>query len=302
MSEPREPRARLRDLPTRLAIAAMGALARLPLGAWRPAGAFIGTALRLLGARRRRIAETNLRLCFPALDEGARRKLLHDHYRSLGLSIVEMAAAWRAPHAQLAGLAEVVGLEHLERARAEGRGVLLVTAHFTYLEMGARLIAAAWPVHPMYRRNKKPLLDRFILEARAANMAEPVERGDTRKLVRLLKRGGVVWYAPDQNYGLRHGLFAPFFGIPAATITATSRLARMGDALVVPYHPRRLPDGRYRLEILPPLTGYPSGNDAADAARINRWIEAAVRRAPADYLWIHRRFKTRPEGEPGFYR
>ncbi|GAB6043981.1 LpxL/LpxP family Kdo(2)-lipid IV(A) lauroyl/palmitoleoyl acyltransferase [Endothiovibrio diazotrophicus] len=292
---------RLRHRPAWLAVGLVRLLAALPFPLWRPAGTLIGRAIEHAGRRRRHIAETNLRLCLPQLSDTERKRLVSDHFRSLGLSVVEMAAAWCAPEKRLRERFEVVGMEHLEAARRDGRGVLLMSAHLVYLEMGARGIATFAPVHPMYRRHGNPILERFIAAARGRHMAEPVERGDVRKLVRLLKGGGIVWYAPDQNYGAEHSIFVPFFGVEAATITSTSRLARMGNARVMPFFPERLIDGRYRLQLLPALEGFPSGDDTADTRRINRLIEERIRRTPADYLWIHRRFKTRPPGSPSVY-
>ena len=287
----------------RFALLALRLLARLPLSLSLPLGRLLGRLMQPISGYRRRVAEVNLELCFPELDATARAKLLKRNFEALGLSIVEMALAWCAPRDKVTQLAhQYEGLEHLERAQVEGRGVILLSFHFTHLEIGARLIAEALPVHPMYRRNRNPHIDRFIREARARHMAEPIEREAMRDLVRTLKGGGTVWYAPDQSYNLRHSVFVPFFGVATSTITTTSRLARSGNALVIPYLPIRRPDGRFQLTLLPPLEGFPSGDDTADTRRINELLESVVREHPEQYLWIHRRFKTRPDGEPPVYK
>ena len=286
---------------TRFAILALRLLARLPLSIALPFGRRLGRWLLPIAGYRRRVAEVNLKLCFPALSDDQRTELLKRNFEALGLSIVEMALAWCAPREKIAALAHFEGLEHLQAAQSAGRGVILLSFHFTHLEMGARLIAEAAPVHPMYRRNRNPLIDDFIRQARARHMAEPIEREAMRDLVRTLKRGGTVWYAPDQSYNLRHSVFVPFFGVSTSTITTTSRLARSGNALVIPYLPIRRPDGRFRLRLLPPLEGFPCGDDTEDSARINALLESVVREHPEQYLWIHRRFKSRPEGEPPVY-
>ncbi len=271
--------------------------ARLSLGrtlgraAWRVAGG------------RRRVAEANLRLCLPELDAGARRMLARRHFESAATGVLEAALAWWGDPRRLLALAEPEGLAHLERLRRQGRGVILLTAHFTTLEIAAHLLSLLHPIRALYRPLRDPVFDRLMRAARArrTERGEVIERGDVRAILRALRDGAAVWYAPDQDHGLRQGVFAPFFGVPAATVTATSRLARATGAAVVPYHPERTPEGRYRLVIEPPLEGFPGPDPAADAARVNALIEGWVRRVPEQYLWTHRRFKTRPEGMPDPY-
>ncbi len=271
--------------------------ARLSLGrtlgrlAWRAAGG------------RRRVAEANLRLCLPELDEAARTALARRHFESAATGVLEAALAWWGRPQRLRALAEPEGLVHLERLRRQGRGVLLLTAHFTTLEIAAHLLSLLHPIRALYRPLRDPVFDRLMRAARTrrTERGEVIERGDVRAILRALREGAAVWYAPDQDHGLRQGVFAPFFGVPAATVTATSRLARATRAAVVPYHPERTPEGRYRLVIEPPLEDFPGPDPAADAARVNALIEGWVRRVPEQYLWTHRRFKTRPEGMPDPY-
>lgn len=281
----------------------MRALARLPVGAQLRLGRALGLALAPFARERRRIARINLRLCFPELDPAARRRLLRAHFASLGAGAFEIALSWWAPARRLRGRAEIEGLEHLQAALARGRGVILLSAHFTSLEIGGRLLALHAPFHVLYREHKNPAFESVMRRARARHFEKAIPREDMRGLLRSLKENRAVWYAPDQNYGGEHSVYVPFFGVPAATITTTSRIARISGAAVVPFFPRRLERGRgYRLTIYPALEDFPGEDPAADAARINRIIEAEILNAPEQYLWVHRRFKTHPDGKNVLYR
>lgn len=263
-------------------------------------------ALMLLGARsRRQIAARNLELCFPELPAATRERLLRENFASSGIAFFEMAMSWWWPRARLARLAHVEGLEHLQAAQREGQGVILMSLHFTTLEIGAALLGQRHTIDGMYREHKNPLFDYIQRRGRERHNpdASAIEREDVRAMLKVLRAGRAIWYAPDQDYGRKQSLFVPLFGIPAATVTATSKFARLGKARVVPFTQQRLADGSgYRLVIHPPLADFPGDSEAADCLRINQWIEQAVRACPEQYLWAHRRFKTRPEGEPGLYR
>jgi KDO2-lipid IV(A) lauroyltransferase len=183
--------------------------------------------------------------------------------------------------------------------------VILLSAHFTTLEIGGRFLAMQagdLPLNAMYRPNENPVLEHAIRDRRSARFGAPIGRDDVRAMLRALRKNGVVWYAFDQNYRRKHRVFAPFFGVPAATNTATSRLAQATGAAVVPFYTRRLPGTcRYVQRIDAPLEGFPGSDAEADAARLNALIEDWVRDAPEQYLWTHRRFRTRPRGEPKLY-
>ncbi len=289
--------------PVWLGLGLMRLMAALPFRWQLTVGGKIGRWLGNIARRRRRIAEINLELCFPELSPVERTALLEAHFAALGIGLFETAMAWWAPDEKLRGLARVVGAEHLERALARGKGVLLTTGHFTTLELGARFITWRHPFHAMYRPHKNRLYEAVMRRERERRSGlPPLVREDVRGLLRAFKRGRAVWYAPDQNHGIRNSVFVPFFGVPACTITATSRLAALSGAAVVPYFPRRLPGAAgYEVVILPALENFPSESVEADTRRVNELLEHYIRQAPEQYLWVHRRFKTRPPGEPGVY-
>lgn len=267
----------------------------------------LGEALGRFAARfvpgRRRVVDTNLRLCFPTLGENERRALAGEHFAALGRGLFETALAWFASDRRLAPRFEVEGREHLEAALASGQGLLLLTGHFTTLEIGARILCTtlALPFHAMYRPYENPVMDFWMHRLRERWSRLPaLPRDDIRRLVRALREGRAVWYAPDQTIAPEASVYAPFFGVPALSLTATSRLARMGRARVLPYFPQRTARG-WSIRFQPMLEAFPGADQTADAARINAVIESGVRPALADYFWIHRRFKKRPKGEAKVY-
>ncbi len=267
-------------------------IVRLPWRMQLGLGRLIGRIARRLARRRREITATNLALCFPEMSESDRHRLLDEHFESLGIAVVESAAGWWKPTPWLLRRAHVEGLDHLQAALAEGRGALLLTAHFTTLEIGAQMLAAFHPTLGVYRQHENPVFDRVIRAGRLSRGSGLIERSDLRALLRALRSGAVAWYAPDQAYLGARGVEAPFFGVPAPTNTATSRIAAASGAPVLPFFVERLP-GRaaYRLRLEPPLENFPSGDPSADAARVNAVLEAGIRRVPAQYLWSHDRFK-----------
>jgi KDO2-lipid IV(A) lauroyltransferase len=255
-----------------------------------------------LPGERRHVAERNLELCLPQLSAAERADLLRAALRDLGLMFVEFALAWFGSERALAKIpCEVQGLEHLEACRRDGRGVLLVGGHFSHLELCARLVSQRIRIAGMYRVMDDPVFERAVLRARLRYADTMFVKEDLRRTVKYLRAGGTVWYAPDQDMRGKDSVFAPFFGVPAATITATHHLARLSGAVVIPFFHKRNPDGGYALRLDAPLAGFPSADIDADTARVNACIERMVRDAPAQYLWIHKRFKTRPDGAPKIY-
>ena len=276
------------------------ALARLPWGLQRWLGAGVGwLALRLLPDRRE-AARANLALCMPELDDTQRDALLQANFRDVGIGLFEFARAWWGDATPMRRSARIEGLEILQALQAEGRGVLLVSGHFMTLEMCGRLLCDHFDLAGMYRKHRSPVMEWAVLRGRLRYASAMFGNGDTRAAIRHLKRGGFLWYAPDQDMRGKDTVFAPFFGIPAATITATHQFARMTGCAVVPFFHRR-EGGRYILRVAPQLPAFPGEDVVADTGRVNAAIEAMVREAPAQYLWIHRRFKRQPEGAPVRY-
>ena len=267
-------------------------------------GRVLGAVMYRIAGDRRHIAARNLELCFPEKTAAERERLLKENFASTGIAFFEMAMSWWWSKPRLAKLAHVEGLEHLEQAQREGKGVILMAFHFTTLEIGAALLGQQHTIDGMYREHNNALFDFIQRRGRERHNADSlaVERDDVRGMLKLLRSGRAIWYAPDQDYGAKQSIFVPLFGIPAATVTATSKFAKLGKAKVVPFTQQRLADGSgYRLVIHAPLSDFPGESDEADCLRINQWVERAIRECPEQYLWAHRRFKTRPPGEPKLY-
>ena len=288
-----------RHWPTWLGLGLLRLLALLPHRSRMGFGGALGGLMYYLLQGRRRVATVNVNLAFPALAEPRRAALVREHFCNAGRAILESAASWWGSDRSLLPLAHLYGGEHLEQAIAAGKGVVLLSAHFTCFELGGRLLAMRYPFCVLYKpQRKNPLFESLTTSLRLGHYRDALHHRDMRGMVRALRRGEACWYLPDQDIGRRHSVFAPFMGVATSTVTATARLARMSGARVVPYFPLRRDDGRgYDIHILPALEGFPSGDDVADASRINALVEEYVRRAPAQYLWLHKRFKTRPEGE-----
>ena len=270
---------------------------RLPWPLQRALGYCTGMLLYVVVPSRRRAARINFGLCYPDLDDTTRARMLREHFAALGVGVFEFARAWWGSITPLRRTVRIDGLVHLHAATANGRGVLLVSGHFMNLEICGRLLCDHVPLAGMYRRHRGAVMEWAVLRGRLRYARAMFQQQELRPALRLLKDGGVLWYAPDQDMLGKDTVFAPFFGIPAATITATHQLARLSGCAVLPFFHHR-EGGRYVLRIAPPLADFPSDDAAADTARINAAIEAMVREAPAQYLWIHRRFKRRPPGEP----
>ena len=281
--------------PSRTLIGLLRVVSLLPYSLQLRIGSFFGTCLYYLSRKRRRIASINLGLCFPEMAETERDKLLRRHFRALGMGMLETVWLWWAGESQLRKLAHIQGLEHLQAAQAQGRGVIALSAHFTSLEMGATMLSLFVPTYFMYRPHDDPVLDRFIYQRRMRWTEKSVRRDNVREMIRLLRQNRVVWYAQDQNTSRKEAVFVKFFGQTASTNSATARLAKLTGAAVVPYCAVRREDGSgYDLILEPALENFPSDDVAADTQRINDMIERWVRRYPDQYLWVHRRFRTRP--------
>ena len=281
----------------------MKLIAMLPYGMLMGMGRVLGGIIERFPSPRREVAAINVGLCFPELDAKAQTELVDAHLRDIGMMLMEFALGWMGSDRAIARIPVTVeGLEHLEAAHAQGRGVLLVGGHFSHLELCARLVSQRIRIAGMYRRMDNPVFEWTVLRARLGYARAMFDKDDIRGTVKYLRNGGTLWYAPDQDMRSKDNAFVPFFGVTAATIKATHHLARMSHSLVIPFFHRRLPDNQgYALRLGAPLENLPSDDADADTARVNLAIEQMVREAPEQYLWVHKRFKTRPEGEPQIY-
>ncbi len=292
-----------RHWPTWFGLALLRLLTFLPHRWLMGLGALLGSSLYHLMASRRRIAQINIALTHPRLSPQEQYTLLREHFRNVGRALFESALSWWGSDARLQALVEIEGLEHLQQASSEGHGVILLSAHFTPFELGARMLAPHHNFQFIYKpQRKNPLFEAFTTQLRLRHYLRAMPHRDLRAMARGLKQQQTCWYLPDQDFGHNNCVFVPFMGVMASTVTATSRLAAMSGARVVPFFPLRRADNRgYTLHILPPLAHFPSDDLEADATRINETIASFVERAPAQYLWVHKRFKSRPEGEANPY-
>lgn len=291
--------------PLWLGLGLLWLVVQLPFRVLVVIGRALGGIMYYFATDRRIIAARNLELCFPQYSKAERKRLLKENFASTGIAFFEMAMSWWWSKPRLARLAHIEGLQHLKQPHIEGQGVILMALHFTTLEIGAALLGQQHTIDGMYREHKNPLFDYVQRRGRERHNLDSiaVEREDVRGMIKQLRKGRAIWYAPDQDYGAKQSLFVPLFGIQAATVPATSKFAKLGHALVVPFTQERLADGSgYKLVIHPPLTDFPGESDEADCVRINQWVERAVTACPEQYLWAHRRFKSRPPGEPRLYK
>lgn len=287
--------------PTWLGIGLLRLFEPLPHGLLHVLGRGLGLFVHLLPTPFKRIARRNIALCLPELDEAQQRRILREHFAGLGCALFETAMSWWSSNKRIRHITFMSGLEHLEAAQRTGRGVLLLSAHFNTIEIGCRALAARLPLNIMYRPTKNPLIGEFVHSRRAVQTRRAIPRDDVRTLIKALKDGETVWYAPDQSFRKKGAEMVTLFGIPAATNTATSRITRMTNAIVLPYFFERLPGGGFKGTIHPPLEDFPTDDPVADTERFNRLVEQEVRRMPAQYLWIHRRFKGLTADYPRYY-
>ncbi|RJS94704.1 lysophospholipid acyltransferase family protein [Salinisphaera sp. Q1T1-3] len=275
-------------------------LSQLPYRIQMALGAGLGRLAQRVVPDRARIADINLRLCYPDLSETARADLLAAHFRSVGRGALETGICWWGSQDKIDRLAHVEGLHHLEDAATRGRGIILLSAHTTSLELGVRMAQKTmrelgFDTTAMYKPPRDPVVERVMRTRREAHIGgASIPDDDVMALLAALRRGDAVWYAADQKAGKRVSVTVDFFGQPARTHTAVSRMAKMTRATVVPFFTLRRADGQgYRLIIKPPLADFPSDDEATDARRINAIIEDVVNEDPAQYFWLHQRFKRK---------
>jgi len=293
---------KIKFIPMWLMLGLLRLIAFFPYKFQLRCGRLIGSTLKIIAPFKQHVIKTNLHLCFPRQSEKQNLDILNNNYDNLGISLIEMGLCWWWPKKKLLNLVEIQGLEHIEQCRKDNKGIILLTGHFTSLEIGARLLALYMPVQVMYRTQKNRLFDSYLYTKRCEYFVNTISRKNTRQMIKGIKNLTPTWYAPDQDFSRENNVFAPFFGVPTATITASARLAKAGNASVFSYFPERKSDGTgYILHIEPAFKNFPSGDDMEDATIINQSIERNVTQFPEQYMWIHKRFKTRPEGEPKIY-
>jgi Kdo2-lipid IVA lauroyltransferase/acyltransferase len=292
-------------LGARALLALLWLLHWLPLGVQAALGSALGRVLYTAARARRRIAARNVQLCLPELGALQRRDLLREHFRWLGRSAVERALLWYGSPARLRRLIQVEG--DVAFAERSDKPVMWLVPHFLALDVAgaATQLFQRKPVVSIYQEQSNPVFEAAMKRGRMRfGQGELFARGDTaRPLVRAIRRGHAFFNLPDMDFGPKDSAFVPLFGVPAATLLAPSKLARALDMAVQPVLAQMLPGGQgYRVHFMPPWTDWPTDDALADARRMNQWIEAAIRADPAQYLWVHKRFKTRPPGKPDLYR
>ncbi|AQT59974.1 LpxL/LpxP family Kdo(2)-lipid IV(A) lauroyl/palmitoleoyl acyltransferase [Cellvibrio sp. PSBB023] len=305
MASPQFNRALLapRHWPTWIGFGFWFLIAQLPYS-WQMALARRLAPLLRLNKKRLNMARTNLQLCFPQKNEQEIEQLLADNLQSTTMAIFETGIGFFWAKSRLRKLFSITGLEHIEQAKAEGQGALLLSLHFTTLDIGSAMLGVCVNYDGMYSPHKNKVFDYVQKVRREAYVKEgiAISRDNVRAMVGQLRKGRMIWYAPDRDLGAKVSVFVPFFGVPAATVTATAQFARMGRAKIIPFSQyRRADDSGYDVVIHAPFENYPTGDELADARRVNEFVEQEILKAPEQYLWAQPRFKTRPEGEAKIY-
>lgn len=287
-----------------LGLGMLGLIFCLPQS-WRmAAGRFLGRRIEQLAGERRKVADRNLELCFPELADSERAQLVRRHFESIGMGVIELGIAWWSRDDYMDKTVTLDGLENLHAALEQGNGVILLSGHFATTEMAGRpLRHRVPPMAAMYRPSNNPMTDQLMRRCRGKSIADLITKTSVRRLLKVLKEGRIVWYAADQAYNGKGAVLVPFFGEPASTNTSVSQISKLSKAPVVPFFPYRIDNGKhYNVEILPALENFPSGDDTADAVRLNELLEKHIRKAPEQYYWVHRRFKGRPDDYPDPYK
>jgi KDO2-lipid IV(A) lauroyltransferase len=287
--------------PTWIGLGLLRAIGYLPYKLQCQVGPALGGLIGLLPLSYFRIARRNIELCLPQLSAQQCNEMMSRHCRSLGMGLCETALTWWSGNYRIRHLAQVYGTEHLTAALAQGRGAIIIGGHFTTIEIATRILGTVVPLNVLYRPPKNRLLAQVMVSS-FSRQGKPIAHDDIRGMIRALKNNEAVWYAPDQSYRNKGAAMVRFFGIPAATTTATSRLAKISGAAVLTYFVERLPgQAGYRATIGPALENFPGADPSADVERFNGLLEAHIRKIPEQYLWMHRRFKGLEADYPNFY-
>ncbi len=271
--------------------------AALPWCFYAPLAWILSLLMRLLMRERGHIARTNIQLCFPELSATEQHRLWRGSFDSLAFSIFEFARGWWGSLRQQDAETPIDGLQHLIDAQQSGRGVLLVSAHLMTLEYCSKILCERVPVAGMYRPFDSEALEWSVFEGRLRHAKNMFPRDELRAVLRYLKSGGTLWFAPDQETRRGESVHVPFFNQSALSLTSTHQLAKLSKAVVLPFFHQRMPDGSYKLEIGPALENFPSEDATADTARIMQIFEQMIRRCPEQYLWVHARFKRQIDGK-----
>ncbi|MBI6528959.1 LpxL/LpxP family Kdo(2)-lipid IV(A) lauroyl/palmitoleoyl acyltransferasee [Proteus vulgaris] len=266
-------------------------------------GTRLGRFSKVFLKKRVQIAKRNLELCFPQMPKSEREALVNKNFESVGMGLFETGMAWFWPEWRVKRWFKVSGLENISAAQEKGQGILLIGIHFLTLELGARIFGIYNPGVGVYRPNDNPVMDWLQTWGRLRSNKFMIDRKDVKGMIRSLKAGEIVWYAPDHDYGPRKSVFVPLFAVDkAATTTGTYVLARISKPALIPFTPKRLPEGKgYELIISPAVADFPVDNEENTAKAMNKVVEQEILRAPDQYMWLHRRFKTRPEGDASLY-
>jgi len=288
--------------PTWLVLGLMWLTAQLPFAWQLQIGSALGRLMYAISKRRRHIAATNIALAFPELSSKEQSRLVKANFRSSGIALIEVGLSWWGNPKTLNNISRIEGLEHIQHALEAGKGVIMLGGHFTPIIISGRLLAMKLLFNIVIQKSHNVLFESMMSHYRKQQYQGLIDTTDMRGLLKSLRNNQVVWYAPDQDFGNRQSVFAQFMGINTITLTTTARLAKTTGAAVVYIDFERLPNAQgYQLTLHPALQNFPSGDDEKDARRVNALIEKHVHEVPGQYLWIHRRFKTRPPGELGFY-
>ncbi len=281
----------------------MRIIAMLPYRVQLFIGQIIGHLFYRVAQYRREIVQTNIDLCFPELSSEEKEKRVRAHFHSLGMSVVETAMSWWGSEKKLRKLITFKGFEYVDQALAEGTGAIMLGAHYTTMEISGRFIALDHDLAVSYQKLRNPLFNLVTINARKRMLHRMFGRDEIRASFRYIKQNHLMWIAADQDVGIENSVFVPFFGHLAATQTVASRMAKITKAPIIPYISRRLENAQgYAIEFFPPVDNFPGESLEDDATRTNKIIEEQILKAPEQYLWVHRRFKTRPEGMPKLYR
>ena len=288
--------------PTWIGLGLLRVVCWLPHSMALAVGRGLGWLAHRFGGVRRAVVQRNLELCFPELTPDECDALVRKHFAALGMSMIEMGLGRWASDERLLRITKIEGVEHVLEAVNSGQGVLLVSAHFTTLELSGRVVRLNIPPYDaVYRKSRSDFTTEFLRSGRERSAANTIEKRDIKKMVRSLREGRIVWYAPDQSYNRKGSEVIAFFDVPSMHTTATSTLARLGNAKTIPYFPQRLADGTYYLKFLPALENFPSDDPIDDTKRYVHLLEQQIRECPEQYLWVHRKFKNLPEPYPDYY-